>query len=593
MEKRYYYTIYCFMPIVILVITTNNDCMAQDPPLLRPGKTQTYDRLIKAEKELKEALNTGNQDDIADKYYVVGKRYMDLNDFPKGQMYFNKALQIRLSQKKIHEIGKIYQRQAEWMLYRNDLNLAYKYVQKAIFYFLQIPEKYQLIEAYRVMGSIHRKNFNNNTDYRRIYESDSVVYYYEKAAKVAEILERPVDRAHVLLDLGDYLLEINKPRKGLFNLYKAYDIYKKQKEKYFQLTAALFITDKLINIRKFNKAKSWIDTMKYYSNTIKDKEILMNVYNVEVQYYIKIKDWEHAFIAKDKYYSIKLKHLEEFKQNAISGVNNLYLIKKREAELLIQKNELERSILDRNKKIHFLVNILYVLSMFIILCFCVLLYRRYDKYKKIGNQATSMLKEQSHRINNYLQSLSDLLALQFDKLSDPAAIEAVEESFLRIEAMSMVHKYVYKGNRFDSSDNKINMSIQIPDLIENTLRIYSYQHVNLLYNIGDISIQMDKAVTIALIINELTTNVCKYVISYIESPSVSINLFEDEEYIKLVFQDNGGGMIKRQEEGYGMTVIKLMAERLNGKFSFINQGGLRFELKFKNIDKRIIRNENV
>lgn len=592
MKKWYYYTIYCFISIVI---TTDNDCMAQDPPSLRSGKTQTYDRLIKAEKELKEALNDGNQDDIADKYYVVGKRYMDLNDFPKGQMYFNKALQIRIKQKRPHEIGKIYQRQAEWMLYRDDLNLAYKYVHQAIFYFLQIPEKYQLIEAYRVLGSIHKEKLNNNNkaDYKRVYDSDSVEYYYKKAAKIAEILDRPVDRAHVLLDLGNYLLELNKPHESLSVLYKAYDIYKKHNERYFQVIAALSITDKLMNAKKFNKAKSWIDTVLYYSNMVKDKEVLMSVYNMEMNYYVRIKDWEHALLAKDKYYFIKLKHLEEFKQSAVSGVNSLYLIKKREAELLLQKNELEKSIIDRNKKIQFLVNILYILSIFIVSCVCVLLYRRYDKYKKIGKQATSMLKEQSHRINNYLQSLSDLLALQFDKLSDPAAIEAVEESFLRIEAMSMVHKYVYKGNRFDSPDNKVNMNILIPDLMENTLRIYSYQHVNLLYKIENIYIQMDKAVTIALIINELTTNVCKHVVKYIKHPSVSINLFEDGEYIKLVFQDNGGGMIKHQQEGYGMTVIKLMIERLNGKFSFLNQEGLRFELEFKNIDKRIIKNGNL
>ena len=111
--------------------------------------------------------------------------------------------------------------------------------------------------------------------------------------------------------------------------------------------------------------------------------------------------------------------------------------------------------------------------------------------------------------------------------------------------------------------------------------------VRLNMNVADIFLEVNKAISCALMINELVTNAIKYGFpkSYNREGEVKVELiYADEGKVTLIVADNGVGLPESFDIGssktLGMQIIKALVKKLRGTIAVDRSEGTKFFVQF-------------
>lgn len=100
----------------------------------------------------------------------------------------------------------------------------------------------------------------------------------------------------------------------------------------------------------------------------------------------------------------------------------------------------------------------------------------------------------------------------------------------------------------------------------------------------NLELDVDTAVPIGLIVNELLTNALKYAFPQNEKGIINISLEKTTDTnLKLKIQDNGVGKIvglAPKGTGFGSQLVQLLTQQLNGKMNEHNNAGTLIEFDF-------------
>ena len=153
----------------------------------------------------------------------------------------------------------------------------------------------------------------------------------------------------------------------------------------------------------------------------------------------------------------------------------------------------------------------------------------------------ALLKEVHHRVKNNLQLISSLLSLQAARIAEPAVAELFAESRNRVRSMALVHENLYRAGNFA----RISMATHIQNLCAHLTRGYGMNSrpVELASRIGDVQLDLDRAVSCSLIVNELVSNALKHAFPEGRPGRVCVELqpFGDRQHV-LVVGDDGVGL---------------------------------------------------
>lgn len=118
------------------------------------------------------------------------------------------------------------------------------------------------------------------------------------------------------------------------------------------------------------------------------------------------------------------------------------------------------------------------------------------------------VKEIHHRIKNNLQVISSLLSLEAERYTDKKIIEALRESQNRVASMALIHEELYKGNEID----RLDFADYLRRLTTDLFRSYRLENerIRLSLDLEPIYLEMDKAIPLGIIVNELVSNALKY-----------------------------------------------------------------------------------
>jgi two-component sensor histidine kinase len=210
----------------------------------------------------------------------------------------------------------------------------------------------------------------------------------------------------------------------------------------------------------------------------------------------------------------------------------------------------------------------------------------YHSYKKLNDQRNelekllreknTLLSETHHRVKNNMAVISGLLDLQMIYNDIPELTQLLNSSKSRIKSMSLVHESLYNQNDVGQIDFKVYIS-RIVKEIE-----FSYKtnpNVTIKSSIEPIYFNLQKAVPLGLIINELLTNAFKHAFNDQLNGIIHIELIQNGKYI-LRISDNGSGLKNETSNSMGLTLIDALVNQLDGKYTINSKEGTTFEMTF-------------
>jgi two-component sensor histidine kinase len=212
----------------------------------------------------------------------------------------------------------------------------------------------------------------------------------------------------------------------------------------------------------------------------------------------------------------------------------------------------------------------------------------------LAKMEKARIKEIHHRIKNNLQVISSLLDLQAERFQDEKVLESFRESQNRVISMALIHEELYKGKGTDI----LNFSAYLQKLAENLFQTYSLRSkdIRLYMDLEENAFfDMDVAVPLGIIVNELVSNSLKHAFSK-EEGEIRIKLCREEKnyetqesLFSLTISDNGKGIpdnIKLENfESLGLKLVNILVDQLDGKIELERAHGTEFRIIF-NVTER-------
>jgi PAS domain S-box-containing protein len=196
----------------------------------------------------------------------------------------------------------------------------------------------------------------------------------------------------------------------------------------------------------------------------------------------------------------------------------------------------------------------------------------------VANQ--TLLREVHHRTKNNLQMLCDLLYLQAAQLDSAEAKTVLDEAYGRIFAIARLHEQLYQS--FGSG--AIRLAEYLNRIIAGCGDVH--RNVSMVLDAPDdaLALDVDRAIHLGLVVNELLINAVKHGFPSGGSGAVRIGVRRVADRVEVQVRDNGKGLPAGLEveraKSLGLRIVHILTNRLGGRVRIENDNGAVFTLAF-------------
>lgn len=565
--------------LLVLLPGLLHQVVAQHALPLQPHKLKLAQRLCR------EGLARHDSVLLAEGYYEYGKLHAATTDYHTAQQWFMKTLRILDRRGDSYELARVHVRFADLAMLLKNYTQAVFHAREALSIAKRCRSDRGLIRAYALLGYINDTDWSTEKGPKA--NSDSSLYYLHKVEYLAYRLNDPMEVAHVKGEIGNRMAGKDFAR-AIQYLTDALAIATRQNS-----PDRMWVMTSIANTYRINaqpdrallyikQAKQIADSL--YPNVYYWQYMIQDQMN---QYYRATGKWKKALIHTDTLRTWDKRDLTADRTGAITRLNVEFETEKKEMLLKAQQEEITLRLANERIQQRFLwaVSTLLLVSVGM----SILFFRLYRQNKRIRFHNAELVREQNHRVKNNLQVVSSLLSLQASRLADDNAQQAVEESQLRVQAMAILHRRLYDGEQLAS----VFLPDYITELVDDVLVAFGYPGIQPVYDIDPITLAADDALPLGLMLNELTTNACKYAFPGHREPYFLVSCQQQATRIRLNVVDNGPGLdrpdltsvspresVKKSTRSFGMRLIDLQASQLRGVYQFASIDGTKFTLEF-------------
>ena len=186
-----------------------------------------------------------------------------------------------------------------------------------------------------------------------------------------------------------------------------------------------------------------------------------------------------------------------------------------------------------------------------------------------------LLREIHHRVKNNLQIISSMLSLQADRTDDDEAREIFHESEVRIRSMALVHEQLYRSGDLAHVDLQGYLGLLAQQVSRYFGRPDCRVDVHVDPSVRDVNV--DQAIPIGLIVNELIANAIRHGLAPGGGGIVDVKLVETSTGRRLSVRDNGAGFPAGFDadstDSLGLKLVQALSEQLGATLTLRNEGG--------------------
>ncbi len=566
-----------------------------------------FNRSMEANKKL------GEKQKIADCLNNIGNVYKYLGNYPESFNAYNKALEIYEEVHDTANIAMCYNHFGILHDYQGDYKQALDYYFESLRMREIVGDIEEIAASYSNIGIVYNylgeyeqaleyqlKNLklSNEAGQKR---GAGIAYtnignIYEKLGKSDKALENFVKGMETLEEIGDM--------QGVADAYFNIGEVRQKMDKY---EVALLYQNKSLDIAEeigykqgianscysigsvFYKAGEYTEAVKFLNRSIGIgeelgmPEIIMAASEVLSKVYEKQNNFRKAYD-----FFILFKQMGDSLNNAenLKKITQLEMQYEFDKQQEIQQFEQEQERIKHNAEIkqQKLLRNFLICGIVIVLLFGFFILRSYIQKKKANAEKEVLLKEIHHRVKNNLQVISSLLNLQSNSLSDEKMKSAVKEGQSRVKSMALIHQTLYQSERLSRID--------LQDYIEKLLSFLSdtyrndKKEIKTSINAKNISLDIDTAIPLGLIINELVSNSFKHAFKNKTKGKIEVVLEKSgsTDY-KLFVSDNGIGLAENlnieKADSLGLKLVNILTRQLKGELTFHKNDVTVFSIKFK------------
>ncbi len=469
---------------------------------------------------------------LASIYNTIASVYALTMDYPNALTYHKKALAVRIQIGYTAGIGHSYTNIGEVYLHQHAYDSALENLFRSEKIKRQSGDRSILGSSLNLIGEVYiQKN-----------ELTLAEPYLLEARTIKQATGEKLQEAIILNNLG--LLELKS------NDLKAADHFLTQAESLIRNASSL--NDLRINLElkiQLHKRKGEMPTAFHYAEEL-----------------LKVND---SLLNKDK-------------AEALIAMQMQYETEKKEQQIQLLENNRRIQDIEINTKKLWINGLIIV--MVVILVAIALIFYQYRLLRISKNKVELLLKEVHHRVKNNLQILSSLFSLQASNLTDENAIQMIKASESRVNAMAIIHRKLYAGN----TSRTIDMKQYLSELMQYLAYSYNYKEYNGEMDLlcENIQIDVDKAIPLGLIINELVSNAMKYAYAEQSSPRLVVRLHQEDKKLEIKISDNGSGLKSPIEElsvkSFGLKMVTSLIKELRGSLKTKIENGTTFIIQIPN-----------
>jgi len=532
------------------------------------------------EKAVELGIRSNYHKGVGDSYSGIGQIFERSGKYDKGMEYYTKSTEAF---KRIGDsigLSVSYNNIGNIMYYQGNFEQALKYYKKAAYVDFLIKNELHMASTYGNIGMI----------YSQMEELDSSLVYNLKALKYFEKTQNPFYLGTMYNNIALVYYDLEEYNTSLSYHLKSKSIKEEIGDKSGLATSFINIGNILVKLNNYQQA---IDNYKEGLSICEDFESLVlkrDGHKGLSKAYQEMGKYEKALNSYIVYSALNDSLTLKETKNNTARLEAEFDNKLKEETIAQQKADYENDIAIEKAKSETRTILLLSVSLFLVVVtlFLIIFYRKLNQTRKqkaiiekVNTENKILLGEIHHRVKNNLQVISSLLSLQEKNISDVTAKTAISEGKERVKSMGLIHKMLYQNDNFSG----IVMSEYIEKLLDGLMESFGINEslIETEKKLDELKLDVETAIPIGLIINELIINVFKYALENIESPKLLIKFEKQTQGLFLQVKDNGNGNPEEVEKSnsFGIKLVKSLIRQINGELTIDYEDGLNYSILIK------------
>jgi PAS domain S-box-containing protein len=208
-----------------------------------------------------------------------------------------------------------------------------------------------------------------------------------------------------------------------------------------------------------------------------------------------------------------------------------------------------------------------------------------NSFKVTSEEKEMLIKGIQYQVKNNMDIVSSLFDMQIRHLEEEAK-NVLKESHGRLKSMTMINEKIYQYENL----SKINFKDYVADLVNDIFYSYEIKNgtIHPKLEIEDINVDINTAIPLGLIINELVTNSVKY--AFPQSKGIiKIKLKSSPDQLELTIADNGVGLPDdldyKNTDSIGLQLVYDLVRQIDGENELDRSHGTQFKITFNSTRK--------